>query len=60
MFVPEYSIFSIFDMIYRLDWVSLHLGDENGYDPMKIKNIVQLKEYLEELEIIEEQGEEDE
>ncbi len=54
MLVPEYSIFSIFDIIYRLDWVSLFLGDEHGYDPMKIKNIMELKEYLTDLEIIEE------
>ncbi len=54
MLVPEYSIFSIFDIIYRLDWVSLFLGDEHGYDPMKIKNIMELKEYLTDLEIIDE------
>ncbi len=54
MYIPEYSIFSIFDIIYRLDWVSLYLGDEHGYDPMQIKNIMELKEYLSELEIIDE------
>ncbi|MFM9944250.1 MAG: SIS domain-containing protein [Bacteroidia bacterium] len=60
MLIPEYSIFSIFDIIYRLDWVSLYLGNEHGYDPMKIKNIMELKEYLAELEIIEEPEEETE
>lgn len=60
MYIPEYSIFSIYDIIYRLDWVSLFLGNEHGYDPMKIKNIMELKEYLEELEIIDETEEEDE
>jgi glucose/mannose-6-phosphate isomerase len=52
MLIPEYSIFSIFDIIYRLDWVSLYLGEEHGFDPMKIKNIMELKAYLADLEII--------
>lgn len=59
LLVPEYSIFSIFDMIYRLDWVTLFLADEHGYDPMKIENIIELKDYLTNLEIIDE-SEEDE
>lgn len=59
MFIPEFSVFSIFDVIYRLDWASLFLGEEHGYDPMKIDNIMELKDYLANLEIIEE-AEEDE
>ena len=59
MLIPEYSIFSIFDITYRLDWVSLFLGDEHGFDPMKIKNIMELKEYLADFELIDE-TEEDE
>jgi glucose/mannose-6-phosphate isomerase len=58
MLIPEYSIFSIFDVIYRLDWVTLFLADEHGYDPMLIKNIMELKDYLNNLEIIEETEEE--
>jgi len=57
MYIPEYSIYSIFDVIYRLDWVSLFLADENGVDTMKIKNIMELKEFLNELEIIEDNEE---
>lgn len=57
MFIPEFSIFSIFDVIYRLDWASLYLGEEHGYDPMKIDNIMELKDYLSNLEIIEETDE---
>lgn len=60
MLVPEYSLFSIFDIIYRLDWVSLFLADELGNNTMKIKNIMELKEYLENLEIMEDAGDEDE
>ena len=59
MFIPEFSIFSIFDVIYRLDWTSLYLGNEHGYDPMKIDNIMELKDYLTNLEIIEEETEEE-
>ena len=59
MYIPEYSIFSIFDIIYRLDWVTIFLANEHGFDTMKIKNIMELKEYLEDLEIIEEPEEEE-
>jgi len=58
MLIPEYSIFSIFDVIYRLDWVTLFLAEEHGYDPMLIKNIMELKDYLNNLEIIEDTEEE--
>lgn len=57
MLVPEFSILSIFDVIYRLDWLSLFLGAEHGYDPMNIKNIMELKAYLNDLEIIEDEEE---
>ena len=55
LLVPEFSIFTIFDVIYRLDWVSLFLADEHGFDPMQIKNIMELKDYLQNLEIVEEE-----
>lgn len=57
MYIPEYSIYTIFDVIYRLDWVTLFLADEHGYDPMQIKNILELKDYLNNLEIINEPDE---
>ena len=44
MLIPEFTILSIFDVIYRLDWLSLFLGAEHGFDPMKIKNIMELKD----------------
>ncbi len=59
LLVPEFTIFSIFDMIYRLDWVTLFLADEHGYDPMKIENIIELKDYLTNLEIIDESDEDE-
>jgi hypothetical protein len=46
-------------MIYRLDWVTLFLADEHGYDPMKIENIIELKDYLTNLEIIDESDEDE-
>ena len=60
MYISEYSIFTIFDVIYRLDWVSLLLGEEHGFDPMKIDNIMELKSYLNDLEIIHESEDESE
>ncbi|MCB9251903.1 MAG: SIS domain-containing protein [Flavobacteriales bacterium] len=54
MLIPEYSIPVIFDVIYRLDWLSIFLGAEHGYDPMQIKNIIELKDYLSNIEYIDE------
>jgi glucose/mannose-6-phosphate isomerase len=53
--VPEYSLQSIFDMIYRLDWVSVHLANELGSDLMNVPIIMNLKGFLSDLEMIEEE-----
>ena len=57
LFIPEYSLLSIFDMIYRLDWVSVIMANEVHAPLMEVPVITNLKEYLSELEIIE--GEEE-
>lgn len=44
--IPEYSLTSIFDVIYRLDWVSVHLANELGSDLMNVPIIMNLKGYL--------------
>lgn len=55
LFVPEYSILSIFDMIYRLDWVSVYMANELHAPLMEVPVITNLKEYLADLEIIDEE-----
>lgn len=57
LFVPEYSIYAIFDMIYRLDWVSVLMANELNAPLMEVPIITNLKEYLANLEIIEDEEE---
>ena len=57
LFVPEYDIHSIFDMIYRLDWVSVLMANELNAPLMEVPIITNLKEYLSNLEIIEDEEE---
>jgi glucose/mannose-6-phosphate isomerase len=57
LFIPEYNLQAIFDMIYRLDWVSVLMANELNAPLMEVPVITNLKEYLSDLEIIE--GEED-
>lgn len=56
--LPEYTIYSIFDVIYRLDWVSVNLANELDAPLMEVPIISDLKEYLSNLEMVEESGEE--
>ncbi|PCJ66280.1 MAG: hypothetical protein COA58_05755 [Bacteroidetes bacterium] len=53
--IPEYTLQSIFDVIYRLDWLSVHLANELGSDLMDVPIITNLKEFLGNLEIIDEE-----
>lgn len=57
LFVPEFTIYSIFDMIYRLDWVSVFIANELHAPLMEVPVISGLKEYLSALEIIDEEEE---
>lgn len=57
LFVPEYNIHAIFDMIYRLDWVSVLMANELNAPLMEVPIITNLKEYLANLEIIEDEEE---
>jgi len=56
--IPEYSLYSIFDVIYRLDWVSVNLANETGANLMEVPIITDLKEHLARIEMIEESEEE--
>ncbi len=51
--VPDYDVYSIFDIIYRLDWVSVYMANELGAPLMEVPIITNLKEFLSNLEIIE-------
>ena len=50
--IPEYSLYSIFDVIYRLDWTSVFFANELGSNLMEVPIIMNLKEYLSMLEIV--------
>jgi glucose/mannose-6-phosphate isomerase len=54
--IPQYSLQSIFDVIHRLDWVSVHLANEIGADLMNVPIIMNLKGFLSNLEIVDEEG----
>lgn len=53
--IPEFTLQSMFDLIYRLDWVSVHLANELGSDLMNVPIIMNLKGFLSDLEIVEEE-----
>lgn len=45
--LEQYSWLSVYETIYRLDWISLFLADMRGVDSLNVPNIMSLKEYLE-------------
>ena len=53
--IPEYTVQSVFDLIYRLDWVSVLLANELGSDLMNVPIIMNLKGFLSDLEMVEEE-----
>lgn len=55
LMIPRYDLFTIYDIIYRLDWVSVLIANELDAPLMEVPMISTLKEYLAELEIIEEE-----
>ena len=55
--IPEFSLYSMFDIIYRLDWTSVLFANELGSKLMEVPIIMNLKEYLSMLEIVEDEEE---
>lgn len=47
--VEEYSVRTILETVYLLDWVSVWAADEKGVDAMTVGNIMSLKDYLSEV-----------
>lgn len=48
--LDEYNIMSMYETIYRLDWLSLFVADHRGVDSLNVPNIMSLKSYLEQVE----------
>ncbi len=46
MQLEQYNLMSIYELIHRLDWVSLMVADERRVDSLNVPNIMSLKEYL--------------
>jgi len=46
MQLEQYNLISIYELIHRLDWVSLMVADERRVDSLNVPNIMSLKEYL--------------
>ena len=44
--LEQYNLISIYELIHRLDWVSLMVADERRVDSLNVPNIMSLKEYL--------------
>ena len=59
MIVPKFSFHSLFDLTYRLDWVSVMLADEIGANLDEVPIIMNLKDFLSNLELIEEEFDEE-
>lgn len=45
--VVDYHLASIYETIFRLDWLSLLIADSRNVDALNVPNIQSLKEYLE-------------
>ncbi len=45
--VPDYSLRSVYETIYVLDWLSLFIADFRRVDSLNVPNIASLKEFLE-------------
>lgn len=59
MYVPDYELYTLYDITYRLDWVSVMLADEIDAPLMEVPIITELKEYLSNLEIVDADDEQD-
>lgn len=44
--LEQYALLKIYEVIYRLDWVSLLVADERRVDSLNVPNIKSLKEFL--------------
>lgn len=47
--MDNFSIQSVYEMIYLLDWVSIYVADHRRVDSLNVPNIASLKEFLEQI-----------
>ncbi|MES2690440.1 MAG: bifunctional phosphoglucose/phosphomannose isomerase [Bacteroidota bacterium] len=47
--LEQYNWLSVYETIYRLDWLSILVADHLGVDSLNVPNIMSLKEYLEQV-----------
>lgn len=47
--LDQYNWLSVYETVYRLDWLSLLVADHRGVDSLNVPNIMSLKEYLEQV-----------
>lgn len=47
--LEQYNLLSVYETIYRLDWLSLLVADQRGVDSLNVPNIMSLKEYLDQV-----------
>lgn len=47
--LDKFDLQSLYELIYRLDWLSLLVADHRGVDSLNVPNIMSLKEYLEQV-----------
>jgi glucose/mannose-6-phosphate isomerase len=47
--MADFSIRSVYEVIYILDWVSIYVADQRGVDSLTVPNIASLKEFLEQI-----------
>jgi glucose/mannose-6-phosphate isomerase len=59
LLIPQYDLFTIYDVIYRLDWASVMIANDLGAPLMEVPMISDLKEFLLNIEEVEEESEED-
>lgn len=49
MTMDNFSIQSVYEMIYVLDWVSIYVADHRRVDSLNVPNIASLKEFLDQV-----------
>ncbi len=47
--LEQFNLLSVYEVIYRLDWVSLFVADERRVDSLNVPNIMDLKHYLDQV-----------
>jgi glucose/mannose-6-phosphate isomerase len=49
MSISEFDLTSVYEVIHRLDWLSIYVADYRKVDSLNVPNIMELKGYLEQI-----------